>query len=75
MHQLPSTKSAEVFWRGGGAWGLLATTLARASVIALGATVAGVRGPAVIKAAIGGALAVELGVLLFTRPRAPTSRS
>jgi len=64
--QLPSTSQAVAFWEGKGAGGLVWTTALRASVIALGAYALGVRGDNVARAAVGGAVAIELGVLLYT---------
>jgi hypothetical protein len=66
MTQLPSTSQAIAFWEGRGAKGLVWTTALRASVIAAGSYALGVRGENVARAAVGGAVAIELGVLLYT---------
>ena len=62
--QRPSTQAALHYLETGQMSGIVQTTLLRAALIGTGAFVAGVRNPATLmKASIGGAIAVEVGVL------------
>lgn len=64
---LPSSDSAQALVRGepGALVGVLVTTALRAGLVAAGAYAAGVRGTALKRAAIGGALAIEVFVLAW----------
>ena len=63
---LPSTKAARACWAGEGCGRVALTAVARAAVIAAGAYAAGVRGDALVRAAVGGSVAIEALVLAYT---------